>query len=71
MDEDKNVLLSEWAAKRFKQIISGYGYAFLEIFGMEWESDLVALERSSRVSIKNLMECVITDIIETSGLNSE
>lgn len=58
--------LSEWAAKRFKELIGGHGWEFLKSFGQNWESDILSIERSTRVGIKNLLQCVIIDIIKTA-----
>jgi hypothetical protein len=63
--------LSEWAAKRFKEIVKGHGWEFLKNFGKNWESDILSIEKSTRVGIKNLLECVITDIIHSNNLNNE
>ena len=63
IDEEESVSLSEWAAKRFREIISGHGWEFLKNFGQSWESDIIAIEKSTRIGMKNLLECVISDII--------
>ena len=63
VDEEEGVTLAEWAAGRFKQIIGGHGWEFLKAFGQNWESDILSIERGTRVAMKNLLQCVITDII--------
>jgi hypothetical protein len=70
-DESNSLSLSEWAAKRFKEIVKGHGWEFLKNFGKNWESDILSIEKSTRVGIKNLLECVITDIIQSNQLNNE
>ena len=66
VDEEQGLTLSEWAAGRFKQIIGGHGWEFLKAFGQNWESDILSIERSTRVAMKNLLQCVITDIIQAA-----
>lgn len=66
VDEQEGTSLSEWATKRFKQIIGGHGWEFLKSFGQNWESDILSIERSTRIGMKNLLQCVISDIIRTS-----
>ena len=63
IDEEEGVTLSEWAAKRLREIITGHGWEFLKNFGQSWESDIITIEKSTRVGMKNLLECVISDII--------
>ncbi len=69
--EGNSLTLSEWAAKRFKEIVKGHGWEFLKNFGKNWESDILSIEKSTRVGIKNLLECVISDIIQSNNLNNE
>jgi hypothetical protein len=38
----------------------------LKSFGQNWESDILSIERSTRIGIKNLLQCVIIDIIHSS-----
>ena len=38
----------------------------MKAFGQNWESDILSIERSTRVAMKNLLQCVISDIIRTS-----
>jgi hypothetical protein len=70
-EEGSSLSLSEWAAKRFKEIVKGHGWEFLKNFGKNWESDILSIEKSTRIGIKNLLECVITDIIQSNNLNNE
>ena len=71
VDEAEGVPLSEWAAKRFKELIGGHGWQFLKAFGQNWESDIISIERATRVGIKNLLQCVIIDIIKTAENEEE
>ena len=72
VDEEQGTInLSEWAAKRFKEIIGGHGWEFLKNFGKNWESDILSIERSTRTVIKSLLECVVSDIMKSNNLNSE
>jgi hypothetical protein len=42
-DESNSLSLSEWAAKRFKEIVKGHGWEFLKNFGKNWESDILSI----------------------------
>ena len=71
VDESEGITLSEWAARRFKDLIGGHGWSFLKSFGQNWEADILSIERSTRIGIKNLLQCVIIDIIKTAATEDE
>lgn len=54
---------------RFKELIDDHGLEFLQNFGKNWDSDLVSIEKSTRIVTKSLLNCVVSDIIKSDKLN--
>lgn len=40
-EEDRSIPIADWASKRFKELIGGYGFEFLKNFGKNWDADIV------------------------------
>ena len=64
--ENSEVVISDWMAKRFKELITGLGWQFLPAIS-SWQKEIFSQDKANKASMRNLLISVVTDIINTYG----